>query len=336
MNFLNIQNLSYFFQDGDSQRYILDDISATFEKGTFYTILGESGSGKTTLLSLLAALDKPQAGEILIEGKDISSIGFESFRRNKTGIIFQSYNLICYMTAVENVLVAMSITQNELPPNHKEVAYNLLDYIGISKEKADRTVNKLSGGEQQRVAIARALATNVDLILADEPTGNLNEEMEAEIVEIFKKLAHQHNKCVIVVTHSVVIAAQSDVCFRLNKGKIEHVQFASPEAAQTQQPFGAVPPQSPEYAPQFAQAPPVQQAYGEQTQFDPMQAAQAVQAQQAPAQQVPIQQAQPVQQPMPAAAPPIQQAAPVAPVPEQAQDPQLAPIEPPQPPGQLS
>ena len=237
MNFLDIKNLSYFFQDGDSQRYILDNISASFEKGTFYTILGESGSGKTTLLSLLAALDKPQDGEILIEGKDISSIGFEAFRRNKVGIIFQSYNLIRYMTAVENVLVAMSITQNELPPNHKEVAYNLLDYIGISKEKADRTVNKLSGGEQQRVAIARALATNVDLILADEPTGNLNEEMEAEIVEIFKKLAHEHKKCVIVVTHSIAIAAQSDICFRLNKGKIEQVQFASPEAAQVQ-PFG--------------------------------------------------------------------------------------------------
>ena len=325
MNFLNIQNLSYFFQDGDTQRYILDDISATFEKGTFYTILGESGSGKTTLLSLLAALDKPQNGEILIEDKDISSIGFEAFRRNNVGIIFQSYNLIRYMTAVENVLVAMSITQNELPPNHKEVAYNLLDYIGISKEKADRTENKLSGGEQQRVAIARALATNVDLILADEPTGNLNEEMEAEIVEIFKKLAHQHNKCVIVVTHSVAIAAQSDVCFRLNKGKIEQVQFASPEQAQAQQPFGV----QPEYAQQFAQTSPVQP----QMQFDPAQAAQMQQAPvtQMPAQVPPVQQAAQMQP-----VPPVQQAAPVAPTPEQVQDPHLAPIEPPQPPGQLS
>jgi len=201
-------------------RYILDDVSTTFEKGTFYTVLGESGSGKTTLLALLAALDKPQAGEILIEGKDISSIGYEAFRRNKVGIIFQSYNLIRYMTAVENILVAMSITENVLPSNHKEVAYNLLDYIGITKDKADRTVNKLSGGEQQRVAIARALATNVDLILADEPTGNLNEEMETEIVDIFKKLAHEHNKCVIVVTHSTQIAKQSDVCLRLYKGKL--------------------------------------------------------------------------------------------------------------------
>jgi putative ABC transport system ATP-binding protein len=174
MSFLDIKNLSYLFQDGDSQRYVLDNINVIFEKGIFYTILGESGSGKTTLLSLLAALDKPHTGEILIEGKSIASVGYEKFRRNQAGIIFQSYNLIEYMTATENVLVAMSATENKLPSNHKEVAYNLLDYIGISKEKADRTVNKLSGGEQQRVAIARALVTNVDLILADEPTGNLN------------------------------------------------------------------------------------------------------------------------------------------------------------------
>ncbi|MCL2525753.1 MAG: ABC transporter ATP-binding protein [Coriobacteriia bacterium] len=220
MNFLSVQNISYYFQDGEEMRYILDDISCSFDKGRFYTIVGESGSGKTTLLSLLAALDKPQTGKILIEGKDISSIGFERFRRNKVGIIFQSYNLIRYMTAVENILVAMSITENELPPHHKEVAYNLLDYLGITREKADRLVTKLSGGEQQRVAIARALSTNVDLILADEPTGNLNEEMENEIVGIFQKLAHEHGKCVIVVTHSRQIAQQSDQSYVLHKGKL--------------------------------------------------------------------------------------------------------------------
>jgi len=157
---------------------------------------------------------------VLIEEQTIGSIGQERYRRNKVGIIFQSYNLIRYMTALENVLVAMSITDNELPSDHKEIAYNLLDYLGITKERADRTVTKLSGGEQQRVAIARALATNVDLILADEPTGNLNEEMETELIDIFKKLAHEHNKCVIVVTHSSAIAAQSDVSYRLYKGKL--------------------------------------------------------------------------------------------------------------------
>lgn len=130
--------------------------------------------------------------------------------------------MVPYLTAVENVLVAMSITDNELPDNHREVAYNLLDYIGITKAKADRLVNQLSGGEQQRVAIARALATNVDIILADEPTGNLDEEMEQEIVDIFKRLAKDHNKCVIVVTHSNEIAKQSDEPYYLHKGVLKH------------------------------------------------------------------------------------------------------------------
>lgn len=221
MDFLAVENINYFYQDGDSKRYILKDVSCTFERGTFYTVLGESGSGKTTFLSLISALDKQKEGTILYEGQDISSIGEEKYRRNNVGIIFQSYNLIPFMTAIENVKVAMSITDNELPGDKDAVAVNLLDYIGISREKAERIVNKLSGGEQQRVAIARALATNVDLILADEPTGNLDEDMENEIVEIFKRLAHEHNKCVIVVTHSQQIAEQSDVTFRLRKGNFE-------------------------------------------------------------------------------------------------------------------
>lgn len=218
MSVIKVDNISYFYQDGDSRRYILKDVSCEFEKGSFYTILGESGSGKTTFLSLISALDEPKSGNIYYENTDIKTIGYESYRRNKIGIIFQSYNLIPYMTAVENIMVAMSITDNEIPKNIEEVAYNLLDYIGIDKSKANRTVNKLSGGEQQRVAIARALATNVDVILADEPTGNLDEDMENEIVEIFKKLAHEHNKCVIMVTHSREISVQADKTLRLRKG----------------------------------------------------------------------------------------------------------------------
>ena len=217
---LAIENISYFFQDGDEQRYILRDVSCSFEKGVFYTILGASGSGKTTLLSLLSALDKPSAGHVLFENQPLERIGYENYRRNKVGIVFQQYNLINYMTAVENVQVAMSITDNSLPSDEKSVALNLLDYLGINHEKAIRTTNKLSGGEQQRVAIARALSTNVDVILADEPTGNINEEMAGGIVDIFKRLAHESNKCVIVVTHSSHIASQSDVVFRLSKGEL--------------------------------------------------------------------------------------------------------------------
>lgn len=215
---LEAKDLNYYYQDGEERRYILKDTSISFEKGKFYTILGQSGSGKTTFLSLLSALDSPHSGEVLFNEEDIKKIGYEKYRRNNVGIIFQSYNLIPTFTAVENVLVPMSITENEIPEDTNTVAYNLLDYIGIGKSKADRYVNKLSGGEQQRVAIARALATNVELILADEPTGNLDEGMEQEIIDIFKKLAHEHGKCVIVVTHSNEIALQSDQAYLLRKG----------------------------------------------------------------------------------------------------------------------
>jgi putative ABC transport system ATP-binding protein len=169
---------------------------------------------------LLSALDKPESGDIFSEGKSITSNGLEKYRRNKVGIIFQSYNLIPYLTARENVQVAMGITENKLPKDQTSVAYNLLDYLGIDRERADRSINKLSGGEQQRVAIARALATNVDLVLADEPTGNVNEEVEEELIGVFKQLAHEHDKCVIVVTHSSQIAEQSDVSLHLRKGKL--------------------------------------------------------------------------------------------------------------------
>lgn len=218
MTLLETKAVDYYYQDGDQRRYILKETSVSFEKGTFYAILGQSGSGKTTFLSLISALDSPKSGQVLYEGTDIEKIGHENYRRDDISIIFQSYNLIPYLSAVENVLVPMAITKNQLPDNQREVAYNLLDYIGITKEKADRLVNQLSGGEQQRVAIARALATNVNIILADEPTGNLDEEMEQEIIDIFKELAHVHNKCVIVVTHANEIAQQADEVLYLRKG----------------------------------------------------------------------------------------------------------------------
>ena len=222
MTILEAKDLSYFYQDGEKRRMILQDTSVKFEKGQFYTILGESGSGKTTFLSLISALDAPTAGEILYNGEDIRHIGYDRFRRDDVSIIFQNYNLVPYLTGLENVLVAMSITDNEMPKDTTEIAYNLLDYIGINKVKADRLVNQLSGGEQQRIAIARALATNVDIILADEPTGNLDVGMEEEIVTIFKELASIHNKCVIVVTHSREIAEQSDQIFYLNQGELPY------------------------------------------------------------------------------------------------------------------
>ncbi|MDR1606590.1 MAG: ABC transporter ATP-binding protein [Streptococcaceae bacterium] len=220
MSIIETQKLNYYYQDGDMQRYIIRDVSVKFEKGQFYTIVGASGSGKTTFLSMIAGLDDAKAGQVLFEGTDIKQIGFDNYRRNQVSIVFQNNNLVPYLTAVENVLVAMSITDNSLPVDQKLVAYNLLDYIGITREKADRLVSDLSGGEQQRIAIARALATNSDVILADEPTGNLDEVREGEIIAIFKRLAHENGKAVVVVTHSQEVAAQSDVTYRLNKGQL--------------------------------------------------------------------------------------------------------------------
>jgi len=221
MSLINVNNINYYYQDGDTKRYILNNISYSFEKGKFYTIFGESGSGKTTFLAILSALDQPKSGSVSYDGTDINKIGLEEYRRNKISIIFQQYNIIPYMTAAENIRVAMSITDNKLPNDLDHLVYNLLQFIGITKERADRTINKLSGGEQQRVAIARALATNVNVLLADEPTGNLNDEMEDEIVKTFKQLAHEHNKCVIVVTHSNRIASEADEVINLNKGNFE-------------------------------------------------------------------------------------------------------------------
>ena len=216
MNILEVKNLLYYYQDGSKKRIILEGVNASFERGKFYTILGESGSGKTTFLSLISALDAPKEGVILYEGKDIREIGYERYRRNMIAIVFQNYNLVQYMTAVENVLVAMGITENRIEGDYKEVAYGLLEKVGIDRQTANRRVTRLSGGEQQRTAIARALSTNVDIIMADEPTGNLDHDTSEGIIELFMNLAHEMNKCVIMVTHDLNIAEKSDVILRLD------------------------------------------------------------------------------------------------------------------------
>lgn len=213
---IEVRDLYFTYPDGDSRKVILDHVNVSFEKGKFYTILGESGSGKTTFLSLIAALDKPEGGEILYEGESIETIGYERYRRNNIGIVFQSYNLIPYMNALENVMVAMSITDNKMDKELKAKALEILSSVGIDGSKATRRINRLSGGEQQRVAIARAISTNVDVIIADEPTGNLDSKTSDTIIELFKELAHKRNKCIIMVTHAQKVADQSDVILKLN------------------------------------------------------------------------------------------------------------------------
>lgn len=221
---LKLENISYSYVDGGMKRQILKDCSYEFEEGKFYTILGPSGSGKTTLLSIIAGLDNPESGTFYYQGEDVKKIGLQKYRRNKMAIVFQQYNLINYLTGIENVELAMTETDNDIPKNKKEVGYALLEKFGIVKSKADRLVTKLSGGEQQRVAIARAIASNVDLIFADEPTGNLDTATEAEIIRIFKMLTEDFGKTVIVVTHSNVVSELSDLRVKLEDGQLHTIQ----------------------------------------------------------------------------------------------------------------
>jgi putative ABC transport system ATP-binding protein len=216
---LELKNISYHYQDASKKISILNNVDFSFEKGKFYTILGSSGSGKTTLLSLISGLDTPKSGEILYYGKNINTLGLNNFRNKNIGIVFQSYNLIPYMTSLQNVVTAMEITKNKIE-NRKQKACVLLEKTGLTSEEIKRSVLKISGGQQQRVAIARALATEGDIIFADEPTGNLDHDTAIEIIKLFKTLAHENNKCIIVVTHSNEVAAQSDVKLKLKNGKL--------------------------------------------------------------------------------------------------------------------
>jgi putative ABC transport system ATP-binding protein len=220
---LKLENLNYGYIDGGYKREILKNLSYSFEEGTFYTILGPSGSGKTTLLSIMAGLDKQESGKVYFDGEDLDKLGLYQYRRNKVGVVFQAYNLITYLTGVENVLLAMTETDNKLPKNHKELAYALLKMVGIVNTKANRLVTQLSGGEQQRIAIARAIASNVDLIFADEPTGNLDTETEQEIIKLFQMLAEKYGKTIIVVTHSNEVSKLSDRRILLKDGVLRDI-----------------------------------------------------------------------------------------------------------------
>jgi putative ABC transport system ATP-binding protein len=204
---LKLQNISYSYEKGKS---ILSNISAELEAGKLYAILGPSGSGKTTLLSLLGGLDAPTKGEVLFDGENIAAKGLEYHRRNHISLIFQSYNLIDYMTPIENVRLTA-----------KQDAVPILERLGLKKDEISRNVLKLSGGQQQRVAIARALASDHPVILADEPTGNLDEDTAMEITAVLKESAHTFGKCVVVVTHSGEVAKQADVVLEIKRGHLK-------------------------------------------------------------------------------------------------------------------
>lgn len=217
MNVLELKNVSYRYPDGDD--YVLRDINLTFERGKTFAIKGKSGSGKTTLLSLLAGLETCLEGDILYNEKNLRQMNLDEYRSNHIGVVFQSFNLLFHLNAIENIVLSMDISKNKEKDKRKK-AIELLQKVGLTEEQGMRKVLKLSGGEQQRVAIARSLSYQPDLILADEPTGNLDQETENEIITILNHLAHQENKCVIIVTHSKNVANQVDEIYELKKGNI--------------------------------------------------------------------------------------------------------------------
>lgn len=210
---LHTKNIGYWYTNNPDD-YLFKDVNLSFERGKIYAILGQSGSGKTTFLSLLAGLDSPKAGKIYLDDKDINKSGLSNYRKNTVSTIFQAYNLMTYMTARQNVQTALEITNT--PVDNAKID-ELFELVGIPKEMIDKPVLQLSGGQQQRVAIVRALATNHNIIIADEPTGNLDEEITQDIVNIFKDIAHQQNKTVIIVTHETTVAEETDVVFELKK-----------------------------------------------------------------------------------------------------------------------
>lgn len=215
---LKIENVGYKYADAASDMYALKDISYEFEVGKIYAIQGRSGSGKTTLLSLLTGLEKCSIGTITYDGKSINKMNLDKYRNSEIGIVFQSYNLIPYMTAAENIILSMDASGKNIKEKRK-LAIELMKSVGLKEEFADRKVLRLSGGEQQRVAIARSLSYNPKMIIADEPTGNLDKVTEADIMSIFKRLAHEENKCIIIVTHSDRVCEESDEVYELIKFK---------------------------------------------------------------------------------------------------------------------
>ena len=210
MDILEIKNVTYNYSNSNEK--VLSSVNQKFEIGKFYAIIGKSGAGKSTLLSLLAGLDKPQKGQILFKGNDIEKDGYSNHRKNNISLVFQNYNLIDYLTPLENVRLV-----------NKNASETILFELGLDKSQINRNVMKLSGGQQQRVAIARALVSEAPIILADEPTGNLDVDTASEIIEILKKLAKEKNKCVIVVTHSKEVANSADIILELRDKKLKKI-----------------------------------------------------------------------------------------------------------------
>jgi len=216
--FLRVEDVHFDYRTEAEAVHALRGVSCAFEEGRIYAITGRSGCGKTTFLSLLAGFDKPLSGTVSYKGRPVSEIGLAEYRRQNVGMIFQSYYLIPQLTAIENVLLALEFTK--IPKKERrEIAREHLLKVGITEEKHKKRVTHLSGGEQQRVAIARSIAAEPSILLADEPTGNLDTENGQIVLDILIRLAHERGKCVILVTHSEEIASMADVRLRMQDGR---------------------------------------------------------------------------------------------------------------------
>ncbi|MBU5483271.1 ABC transporter ATP-binding protein [Clostridium sp. MSJ-11] len=221
MSVLTLKNVTYKYEG--AKKTVLKGLSAEFEAGKVYTIVGRSGSGKSTMLSLISGLDVCTDGEILHGQNDLKTLDRDKYRAKDIGVVFQSFNLLTNATAVENIVLSMNIS-GSTEKDKETFAYELLEKVGIDRDTADRKILQLSGGEQQRVGIARALSHNPDIIIADEPTGNLDKDTEIEILKIFTSLAHKTNKCVIIVTHSKKVTSVADVVLGISEGKLIQVK----------------------------------------------------------------------------------------------------------------
>lgn len=218
---LTLENVCYAYQTKTQMVEALRGVSAEFEVGRFYALVGPSGSGKTTLLSLLAGLDVPGSGDIRGNGESTRTMDLDRFRFEHVSVIYQNYNLFAHLTALENAAYPLYLRRISRKEAEAQAA-DKLKLVGISEDKLDRLPSHLSGGEQQRVAIARALASDTELILADEPTGNLDSKNGMRIVELLSELAHREKRCVIVVTHDPTVAGEADDTFLMEDGKLRH------------------------------------------------------------------------------------------------------------------
>ena len=221
MSILTLKNVSYHYEG--TTKKVLKNVSAEFGLGKLYAIMGKSGAGKSTVLSLISGLDVASEGEILYDGRDLKLMDRDNYRAKNIGVIFQGYNLLTNATALENIMLSMNISESKVA-DKREFALDLLEKVGIDQEIANRKVLKLSGGEQQRVGIARALSHDPDIIIADEPTGNLDGDTEKNIMGSLQDLAHTSGKCVIVVTHSKAVSRYADELWGLNQGKLVFVK----------------------------------------------------------------------------------------------------------------